>query len=131
VDHLKNVGDRFRKGEVLAIVRGIDGVEERAKVAAHFDGWIVAWNNGVRSLIPFSFFLSLSLSLSLIFSLAAFDVGVCSFSFFLSFFVLFLFPGDDSLAVQGHRTTRHQLFVCRSLQMSVCFSVSLIRLSLC
>ncbi len=48
VDQLKNVGDRFRKGDVLAIVRGIDGVQERARVEAHFDGWIVSWNNGVR-----------------------------------------------------------------------------------
>jgi predicted deacylase len=46
VDFLLKPGDCFVVGDTLAVVRAIDG-RERARVAAEFDGAVIAWRDGV------------------------------------------------------------------------------------
>jgi predicted deacylase len=46
VDYSKNAGDRFEKGDELAVVRTMDGqVVER--IHAEMSGWLAGWFEGV------------------------------------------------------------------------------------
>jgi predicted deacylase len=46
VDYSKNAGDRFEKGDELAVVRTMDGqVVER--IHAEMAGWLAGWFEGV------------------------------------------------------------------------------------
>jgi predicted deacylase len=46
VDIVRRAGDRFRWGDLLAVVRAVDGTE-RARICADFSGVVIAWRDGV------------------------------------------------------------------------------------
>jgi len=46
VDYIVDVGNPFKKGDLLAIIRNIDG-SVLSRVIAEMDGYIIAWNQGI------------------------------------------------------------------------------------
>jgi predicted deacylase len=46
VDYAIDAGAAFRRGDLLAVIRGMDG-QRRAEVRAEIDGFVASWSSGV------------------------------------------------------------------------------------
>ena len=46
VDYELPAGAAFKKGDLLAVIRGMDG-QRRAEVRAEIDGFVASWSTGV------------------------------------------------------------------------------------
>jgi len=46
VDYIVDVGNPFKKGDLLAVIRNIDG-SVLSRVIAEMDGYIIAWYQGI------------------------------------------------------------------------------------